>query len=805
MHETRTRSPGFSAFTPDATDSTVPTASCPSIRPSVTAGTALVANVPLCNLRAVTAVTAVTAGAAARRERGKRRALLVGLAVVVSAAVPPILGQGARAGGAVPIIHVLSNRADLISGGDALVTVEFPDPADAVSARVSLAGADVTAAFARRANGRFEGVVTGLALGPNELAVTLPDGRGARITITNHPNGGPVFSGPQVQPWTCQAGALDAQCNQPAVYSYLYKSSDPTKTELMAYDPSNPPSDVASTTTDGGVTVPFIVRLETGYQDRDQYKILTLFQPGHGWSPWEPQPQWNHKVLVTHGGGCGASYGSGTAPLDDYSGTLPASPAYTQSYVTALGRGFAVMSTALDNNGHNCNLAVQAESLIMAKERLIEQYGEVRYTIGTGCSGGSITQQQVANAYPGAVYDGLVVTCAYPDDLSTGAQFADYHMLRLYFEDPSKWGTGIVWTPAQWAAVEGRPDPLNAIVADEAFFKSATNPIGDCVPANARYDPSTNPQGVRCSVLDYMINVLGPRPQTDWTPMEKAAGHGFAGVPFGNVGVQYGLDALRKGLITPAQFVDLNAKVGGLDLDANPSPTRITGDSASIANAYRSGGINEANNLSGVAIIDHAGPDPGAAHDYAHTWWMRERLARSQGHYRNHVLWWGPAPLIGDPSWATEAFMAMDRWLAAIEADPSNKPRAEKVLDDKPADVVDRCKYVPGLGAPAVDDACPPPVVQTRYGTPRSVAGDAATSDVAACRLRPLERSDYPLALTPGQWAALQAVFPNGVCDWSQPGVGQQPTVPWLTYQDAAGNVVYGGTPLGPPPTSSSL
>ena len=107
-----------------------------------------------------------------------------------------------------------------------------------------------------------------------------------------------------------------------------------------------------------------------------------------------------------NGGGCGGDYGTGRARLDDYSGTIPPAPGYTQSYVTALGRGFAVGATALNNNGHNCNLVVQAESMLMMKERLVERYGDLRYTIGTGCSGGSITQQQVANAYPGGVYDG---------------------------------------------------------------------------------------------------------------------------------------------------------------------------------------------------------------------------------------------------------------------------------------------------------------------------------------------------------------------------------------------------------------
>ena len=147
------------------------------------------------------------------------------------------------------------------------------------------------------------------------------------------------------------------------------------------------------------------------------------------------QPQVNRKVLVTHGGGCGASYAPGSPPLEDYSGTIPeGTPGQEQSYVAALGKGFSVISTALDNTGHNCNVAANAESLMMAKEHYVERYGPIRYTIGSGCSGGSIAQHTVANAYPG-IYQGLVTTCSYPDTFTAGAQFADYHLLRLYFED----------------------------------------------------------------------------------------------------------------------------------------------------------------------------------------------------------------------------------------------------------------------------------------------------------------------------------------------------------------------------------
>ncbi len=744
---------------------------------------------------------------------------LVPLLVAAALAVPLAPSGGSPAAAQVPLkplaVEVLSNRADLVSGGDALVSVTLPAKVSPAKVQVLVGGRDVTGQFAVRPDGQFEGLVTGLALGENVVTVKAPGYAGQQV-ITNHPNGGPVFSGPQHGPYQCQSTALDAQCNEPASYSLLYKSSDPTQPGLLPYDPENPPSDVAETTTDEGVTVPFIVRREDGYQARDRYSILTLFRPGQDWAPWKPQDQWNHKVLATHGGGCGASYSPGSPRLDDYSGTIPAFPGIENSYVTALGRGFAVMSAALNNTGHNCSLPRQAESMVMLKERLVEQYGPVRYTIGTGCSGGSIAQHTIANAYPG-VYQGLVTTCSYPDVLTAGAQFADYHLLRLYFEHPDRWGDGVVWSPTQMAQVEGHASHVNAVTADEGLFKDAINPENACsgtkdpVPGDTstRYDSETNPGGVRCSILDMMLNALGPRPESDWTEEEQAAGHGFAGVPFANVGVQYGLGALKQGLITPAQFVDLNAQVGGLDLNADPSPTRIQGDPTAIANVYRTGLVDEANHLDEVAMINHGGPDPGIAHDYAHAFWTEERLQRDQGHTDNRVMWFGDTPLIGDVRWATEAFIAMDRWLAAVEADDSALPLSAKIAADKPADITDRCQNVPGVemvGLPGGEQVCRQSTLQTRLSTPREVAGDDVANDRVACRLRPLDRADYGLlgaAFTAEQWATLEATFPDGVCDFSVPGQGQGPAETWLTYSDANGDVVYGGRNLPPAPARS--
>ena len=96
--------------------------------------------------------------------------------------------------------------------------------------------------------------------------------------------------------------------------------------------------------------------------------------------------------------------------------------------------------------------------------------------------------------------------------------------------------------------------------------------------------------------------------------------------------------------------------------------------------------------------------------------------------------------------------------------------------------------------------------LQTRYATPAMVAGEDIRTDIEKCHLEPLKRvSYYPYTFTNQEWATLQGVFPTGVCDWTDRGVSQQGTTPWLTYQGDAHrhHVVYGGRSLGAAPGGS--
>src|SRR6266852_6356469 len=234
----------------------------------------------------------------------------------------------------------LSNRADLVSGGDALLEVRVPITVPLHQVTLLLNGSDVTATFRADATGRvMRGVLTGLVPGQNDF-IADSNGRGhgrprASLTITNHPIGGPVLLGSQTQPWICATPtpvaasgntpasnasglttfAVDAQCNIATEYKLFYRTTAapcssalpdpsppapaPTNNCFKPYIPGTTPADLATTTTKAGVTVPYIVRVERGTLNRGIYDIAVLFDPTNTtpWTALTPQPQWNGKVV----------------------------------------------------------------------------------------------------------------------------------------------------------------------------------------------------------------------------------------------------------------------------------------------------------------------------------------------------------------------------------------------------------------------------------------------------------------------------------------------------------------------------
>lgn len=718
-----------------------------------------------------------------RRQRTRGPRLTCGLMYYVACLALSVPAVGTAA--ATVQIESLSNRADLISGGDALLQITTDTRGMPV---VTLNGAPVRDAFRESAPGRYVGYIDGLKLGPNRVEARL-GAQVARLVLTNHDSGGPVFSGPQIQPWFCRTVengfgiAKNDKCAVEPRYEFFYMPAG--RDALQPYDPAHPPTDVAMTTTDRGLTVPFVVRRETGSLNRGWYVIAVLFDPGKAWKPGgPPQAAWTGKYTTVFGGGAAVPHHEFDPP-----GILD--PDRWDAGVLnewVLGRGFLLAMSSLNLTAQNSNEVVSAETAMMLKERIIEQYGPIRYTIATGCSGGSILQLTLANDYPGIV-DGIQPNCTFPDGRTGGTSEApDCELLSHYWDASAT----MPWSEAQKAAVLGARNLLGCQAWLKSYvskFDPDNNPCGMNARMPWMYDSKSNPYGRRCTAEDYQENIWGHRDPAQWSAAEILRGTGFARQPWSNEGLEYGRGALEKGVISAEQFVDLNEKIGGKDIDWRFTALRTAGDPAALEMAYRTGRVVDGRGLDRVAILDLRGTENDGIHQDFSSYSLRKRLERANGNADNHVLIryqpMGRRGILASGAVASDAFEMMDRWLAAIEADRSNDPLPLKVRKNKPRDAVDSCWLDGNTRKTADEKVCDRSYPY--FANARMVAGGPLSNDILRCQLRPLDRRDYRTKFTDAQWRLLQAALPNGVCDWSKPGIGQQPAQTWMTFEDGPG------------------
>ena len=701
-------------------------------------------------------------------------AMLVGFPNLVedTEVMEPYLAQEHRQSGSSSFqIVTLSARNDMISGGDVLVRIDLAQSVPWAGVTITANGRDVTRAF-RPVGGALLGLVQSLAFGDNTLVVDEPQHGTASVTLTNYPRSGPIFSGPHEQPFICMTEAfrlpvtgdtlgraLDADCSSMTRSDYVYWSTTGLFRPLL--DPTILPPDVATTTTNQGVTVRYIVRVETGTINRAIYQVALLHDP-----TTEPPPDpftrsagWNGRLIYTFGGGCqGGWYVQGNST----GGVLDA---------VMLSQGYAMASASLNVFAANCNDVLAAETAMMVKERFIEAYGPPLFTIGWGGSGGSYQCHQISDNYPG-ILDGIILGLSFPDVTSSMIfTAADARLLWYYFTELAP----ELFTPEQQRAVAGfRVWESLPVLSNSAARLDPTADFHPAIPDALRYHPWRNPRGARATVYDHTVNVYGRELVT-----------GFARRPLDNVGVQYGLVALNAGTITMAQFLDLNERIGGLDPNARPSAERHRADLVATRLAYQTGRIlSGGGGLAATPIIDYYtymdDAPKGNLHMRLHQFTTRVRLLRANGHAANQVMLVQRTHKFttANPD-LQEALRQMDRWLVALQADATDDPKTIKVVRAKPVDLVDACwspDHTVKVTEPHTDTG--PGMCNTWYPvsqTPRLVAGAPLGDDIVKCTLKPIDLSDYTVVLTPAEQARLHTIFPEGVCDWSQPGIQQVP------------------------------
>jgi hypothetical protein len=823
-----------------------------------------------------------------RATRSRRKPWLAGAFALAASLLLASCGDGD--GDRPPALQVttLSNRADLVSDGDVLTEVVIPQGRDSRSLKVTVNGSDQTSAFTTGSDGRLVGLVTGLKTGDNVIEATALSLFGARLVVTNAPRSGPILSGAQIKPFYCAtptavtqtstdpgsnasglSGQPDANCNITTETKLYYRSTAPssgsgscslalpdsasnTNPCWKAYTAGSTPTDMATTTTTDGVTVPFIVRLERGTMNRGIYDIAVLFDPAKDWKPTAPQAQWNRKIYYSFGVSTGQ-------PRRQARTTINWSGLEAQ-----LGRGYLVVQNSMTDSSRNSNRVLMAETTLMMKEHIIDTYGQVRYTLGTGCSGGSINSNMNLSIMPGTL-DGVITTCTYPDSESTSLEVGDCTLLVEAYQRPEMlnlWsGMSLSQSSinARKGAINGHPDQSGCQAWYNAFgsngkaglysartvgttptavsttqvsqfladwnsgtIRQSTSQTNNCeLPNSQVYDPA-NLSGTaslpRCNAWSWAENIWG-----------KVPGSPAANDTRDNEGVQYGLRALLAGSITADEFVTLNEVVGGIDRDSTPRAQRSTADTQALDIAYRAGIVASGRNLAKAAIIDMRGWDdsnvtvpPGqtalAANSTGdrlvgntipihHQWYsfaIRDRITRDAGDANNQALWrFARTGLAAPGTMGLEGVTQMDQWLTALVTSTSSASLEAKVRATRPAATADFCLLPSDTSqtSKVFDQAtCDADPFLKPAASPRQVAGGPRSEDVLKCQLKPLAQADYPGGtFTGAQFSRLQAVFTTGVCDWSKSGVGQQSvsTTP-LTFKAGPG-----GQPLGAAPTSS--
>ena len=143
-----------------------------------------------------------------------------------------------------------------------------------------------------------------------------------------------------------------------------------------------------------------------------------------------------------------------------------------------------------------------------------------------------------------------------------------------------------------------------------------------------------------------------------------------------------------------------------------------------------------------------------------------------------------------------KAWTLLNMWVAAVKADHSSISDHQKVINHRPPVLVDGCwpSASQFVAEPQTLSSQPNTTCNTVYPSwtnPRFVAGGPIQANIYKCQLKPINLADYTVTFSPSEMARLNTIFPNGVCDWSKPGVNQTGVVTWPSFGPSPDNLVF--------------
>ena len=339
---------------------------------------------------------------------------------------------------------------------------------------------------------------------------------------------------------------------------YYYRSSETGK-----FLPLDDQADDVEEITLDDQTLPFVVRLEIGTINRHIYVIAMLRGPND--SPESPDTSlWNGKLLYQMRGGVGIGRRQGR--ID---------PSYIPSRrANELKQGYAIAHSTANQTSTSYDIHLAEDSMARVKRQFIARYGEPKYTIGLGKSGGAIQQYLIGQNRP-ELLDAGIAMYSYPDTVTQIARVMDCELLEYYFDvvdaDNEKWQT---WSQRSWIEGFNARDDLsnhfNQIRALQSVrlgqWPSWSKGHTECSRSWRNLTPHVaNPRYVYFESL-FAPEVARQVPFTYWDNQKRIYGtdeDGYGRRTFDNVGVQYGLAALKNNQITIEEFLRLNDNIGG--------------------------------------------------------------------------------------------------------------------------------------------------------------------------------------------------------------------------------------------------
>jgi hypothetical protein len=739
------------------------------------------------------------------------------------------------------VAEVVSSAAGQATGGDARLHIVVPKVTPFHQVEVLVNGVNQADRFDRIDGTQvLTGVIDGLALGDNTVVVKQHgNGKGlpepANLTVTNYPITGPVFSGPHQHPFMCSVQnnglgqplvdnptegfpvyatdpsgnptdviiGYSMNCSADTLVTYVYKATDGA---FKPYIPGDPrPADMTQTTTMDGLTVDYVVRWERGTINRFLYSIAML-------APFDESPDdldtsaWNGRLIYHFQGG---------VAIGHYQGGPSGS---RMLYNDGLSLGYAVVYSTGNKTGTHYNLVLGGETALMVKERFVERYDLPVYTVSVGGSGGGIQQYIYGQNHRGLL-DAAIPQYSYPDMVTQAVHIGDCELLEFYMDvldaaNP-RWQTwsnrtlveGLNASDTEFNPYTGTVGASECVIGWRGLAPLALNPMYGAAPGMELYEPQSAVAAIDWSHFDDLVNYFG------------VGADGYAQNYWDNIGVQYGLGAVATGQITPAEFLQLNAVIGGWKQEPDmvqegspfyppgvidpsnwdpwsarnqvfsvnpfaPAPRR-EGDLEAMNAAYEDGLVFRGD--IDIPVIDwrHYLEAELNMHNSHQSFASRQRIRDYRGNSDNQVVWFTDALGGAEFDQTPEALEVIDDWMMNILANPDLG-----VAGNKPDLAVDRCFDTFGDEIASGDDVWDgilddhPPGDCTSlfpvYGTSRIVAGGPFKGSIFKCELKPVGKAiadgDYGAwAPTPAEQAMLHQIFPSGVCDFSKPDVGLPP------------------------------